>query len=208
MNTRRRGDGDHIEMIDMSSRASRYAETKADNSWYLDRHGLELTPELMISKKYKINNFVDLHPVHLDFNNTMQNEYKERLSGDMLEFRKGAIIYIYCYLLGSPPPDVWAGIDGTILNIMNRLSLPRNSRTRVTEILKARYEFDIMNEEVTKQSSRPRLIVEGSDDAVIIILTLEKGLGLGNATILVNEHRCENGDDPVSYSRIRRMCHC
>lgn len=206
MNTRRRGDGDHIEMIDMSSRASRYADTKADNSWYLDRHGLEITPELLISKNYKINNFVDLHPVHLDFNNTMQNEYKERLSGDMLEFRKGAIIYIYCYLLGSPPPDVWAGIDGTILNIMNRLSLPRNSRTRVTEILKARYEFNLTNEEVRKQSGRPSLINEGTDEAIIIILSLEKGLGLGNATILVNEHRRVKGDDPISYSAVQRFC--
>jgi hypothetical protein len=204
MNTRGRGDGDHVEMIDMSSRASRYTETKADNAYYLDHRGLEITPELLLAKKSFINNFVDLHPVHLDFNNSMQNEFKERLSGDMLEFRKGAIIYIYCHLLGSPPPDLWAGIDGTILNIMNRLSLPRNSRTRVTEVLKARYEFDLTNEEAAKQSGRPRLIVEGSDEAIIIILTLEKGLGLGNATILVNEHRREKGDDPVSYSAVQR----
>ena len=198
------GDG-LIEMTDISSRAKRYADPKGNNDYYLYSQGLEVTPESMQSLRNRVAHLEDLHPVHLDFNNSMQNEFKERLSGDMLEFRKGAIIYIYSHVLGSPPPDQWAGQHGTLLNIINRLSLPKNSRTRVNEILKARYDFELTSEIIDKQSGRPSLINEGTDEAIIIILSLEKGLGLGNATILVNKHRREKGDDPVSYSAVQRF---
>jgi hypothetical protein len=195
--------GDHIEMVDMSYAATRYSAKTTDESYYLDSKGLEITPDLVKASATRINN-LELHPIHLKFNTSLKNEHAERLSKDMLEFRKGAILYLYVYVLGSPPSDEWGGLAGTLTDIINRLSLPKGSRTRIKEMLEARYRIEIENEEtLIKSSGRPRLIEESSDEAAIIILSLERGLGLGNATVLVNEFRREKGLDPVSYrSRI------
>lgn len=204
MNRRSSKNNNHIEMIDMGVKANRYSKNTIDNSWYLDSRGLEVTPNTMKSSWVKINNLF-VHPEHLDFNTSLKNENPtERISDKELEYRKKAILYIYVYVLGCPPPDVWGGSTGTLTDIINRLSLPKNSRTRIKEMLEAQYKFEENNEVTEKESGRPRLIEERTDEAAIIISSLERGVGMGNATVLVNEFRRGKGLNPVSYRAVQR----
>lgn len=152
MNRRSSNCDDHIEMVDMSVHATRYSAKAPDKSYYLDSKGLEITPDLVKATATRINN-LSIHPIHLNFNTSLKNEHAERLSKDMLEFRKGAIIYIYVYVLGSPPPDEWGGLTGTLTEIINRLSLPKGSRTRIKEMLEARYKFEVDSEDSDIKSS-------------------------------------------------------
>ena len=122
MNRRSSKNNNHIEMVDLSSQANRYSKNTIDNSWYLDSRGLEVTPNTMKSSGVKIDNF-SVHPEYLDFNTSLKNENPtERLSDEELEYRKVAILYIYIYVLGCPPPDVWGGSTGTLTDIINRCS--------------------------------------------------------------------------------------
>ena len=139
MNRRSTKNDGHVEMVDMSGRANRYSENTIENSYYLEGRGLEMTPSIMKSNGIKNENF-SAPPTHLDFNTNLKSERNtERLSNDMLEYRKKAIIYIYVYVLGCPPSDEWGGSTGTLTDITNRLSLPKGSRTRIKEMLEARY---------------------------------------------------------------------
>ena len=194
MNRRSSIKDDHIEMVDMSYQARKYSQQTIDNSYYLESKGLEITPNLIKSSGIKIDN-LSVPSVHLDFNTSLKNEQnKERLSNDMLEYRKKAILYIYVSVLGCPPPDEWGGSTGTLTDIINRLSLPKRSRTRIKEMLEARYKMEVNNEVLdTKLSGRPRLIEERTERAAIIISSLERGVGIGNATVLVNEFRRDKG---------------
>ena len=56
-------------------------------------------------------------------------------SGGYLK-RKAGIEYVFEHLLGSPPEDQWGGSDGTVANIMFRLSIPKNSYRQVQKILR------------------------------------------------------------------------
>ena len=106
MNRRSSKNNNHIEMVDLSSQANRYSKNTIDNSWYLDSRGLEVTPNTMKSSGVKIDNF-SVHPEYLDFNTSLKNENPtERISDEELEYRKKAILYIYSYVLGCPPPSL------------------------------------------------------------------------------------------------------
>ena len=195
----------HIFLVDRSVKATRYEANSSNQEYFLDRKAVEVTPLSVKASSLKINK-LDILPLNLSFNNSTQNEYTEKLSGDLLIFRKGAIIYIYNRVLGSPPPDDWNGQAGAISDIINRLSLPKNSRTRIKEILQERYDKEVNDEEFEKLSGRPRLIEDGSKDAAIIIFSVERGIGLGSATVLVNNYRTDNDLPPVSYSAVQRFC--
>ena len=49
-------------------------------------------------------------------------------------------------------------------------------------MLEARYKLEENNEVTEKESGRPRLIEERTDEAAIIISSLERGTGIGNGT--------------------------
>ena len=120
MNTRSSNKENLIEMVDLSKRANRYLETSQPKDYFLSGRALELTPEVVMRSASRINN-LEMDPIHFQFNESLKNESKDnRLSNEMLQFRKGAILYVYCYILGSPPPDVWGGPDGSLSEIIKR----------------------------------------------------------------------------------------
>ena len=120
-------------MIDLSSQANIYSKNTIDNSYYLESRGLEVTTNTMKSSGVQIDNF-SVHPEHMDFKTSLKNENPtERLLDEELEYRKIAILYIYIYVLRCPPPDEWGGSTGTLTDIIDRLSLPKGSRTRINK---------------------------------------------------------------------------
>ena len=145
-----------------------------------------------------------------------------RLDGDALAAsRRDAIRYLFETVYGAPPQEEWGGKGGTVVGISARLDIPSNSARSVTNILHELVAVaqNKMGPHVDgssragnydarasyKSGGRAALIMDYSAEGNIVCCAMEAGVGLGQATVRVNQFR-ENCAPPrphVSYKCVQ-----
>jgi hypothetical protein len=130
------------------------------------------------------------------------------LSSEMQTKRREAICYLFSYIYGSPPREKWKRLN-LVLDIMNRLNIPRESYSKVVhvleDVLSQESEGGIYDPQSRKRlSGRRSIIVDDTPEANIIYSSLESGVSITSATCLVNQYRRGRKDPlpPVSWSAV------
>jgi hypothetical protein len=144
-----------------------------------------------------------------------------RLAGNALAAsRRDAIRYLFEIVYGSPPEEEWGGKGGTVVGISARLDIPANSARVVTSILHelvavaqnkmGPHEYGSgragnYDAQAKSRHGRPALIVDYSAEGNIVCCAMESGVGLGQATVRVNQFRenCTPRRPPVSYKCVQ-----
>jgi len=116
--------------------------------------------------------------------------------------RRESIAYVFTHILRSPAESEWKGHDGTISYIQNLLQIPSGSRNTIQKVLHnvvycsvadVPYDSSIDGRINLGNSSA---IKDGSIELQILADALEAGKSMDEATLLVNEHRFEDGSQP------------
>lgn len=117
-----------------------------------------------------------------------------------------AVYYYYVEWLDAPPKEQWKGRDGTIHQIRRKLELPRSARLKIERVLENilccicdGHDFE---GKFFMYTGRPLAIEEGSVEEELIAKWMESHLGFRMTTLLVNEHRKEEGKERVSVSAV------
>jgi hypothetical protein len=98
-----------------------------------------------------------------------------------------------------------------INEIMLRLGIPSNSRTSVLHIVDRIYEChdaNVVYDARATMATRGRKckILEYDEQAKIIYKTLGSGLGISNATIMLNNWRLQNNQPVIAWSTVQSFC--
>ena len=117
-----------------------------------------------------------------------------------------AIYYIYIFLLDAPHKEHWGGRDGTISILRKKLRLPQHTRRKIrrtlSKILECMVNAEPFDGTLGKSTGRPILINSGSTEEELIANWMEQHLGFRMTTMLVNEHRREEGKERVGVSAV------
>ena len=131
---------------------------------------------------------------------------KTRISDGRFEScRRTAIAYFFEYIYGAPPETEWPAV---ISGVIVRLGMSSGSRNVVQNVFLVVVEADKDGHQYDAEKgtqSRKKikfLIKDDSTEAKLICNTLEKGLSVTHATVLVNEFRKVLDLKPVSWSAI------
>jgi hypothetical protein len=102
--------------------------------------------------------------------------------------RKKAIRYLYMHVFGAPKERDWHKMK-LILSIFHMLSIPKNSYSRVKELLHevSREKGDNIGNK--NASGRKALLIHGTTQANIIYKALLNGLTTKDATCVLNMYR-------------------
>jgi hypothetical protein len=120
--------------------------------------------------------------------------------------RNHAIAYHYLKILKAPI-GVWDGKGGVVAEIVKHLGIPKGSGSLVTNVL-LDVEYALTMGEpydgnVDRSGvGRPALVPKDSYELQIIADAIEGGQRMSGATILVNEHRKEDGKEPLGCSAV------
>jgi hypothetical protein len=121
--------------------------------------------------------------------------------------RRNAIAYYYLMMLEAPPKDKWDGKGGTVSLLSTHLGIPSGSGKLVRNVLLdvefalitgAEYDGTVDRSNV----GRPASVSQKSYELQIIADAIEGGQGITGATLLVNEHRAEDGKEPLGRSAV------
>lgn len=108
--------------------------------------------------------------------------------------RRLAISFYFINTLNAPPEQVWSGCDGTISAIIKNFNLPLSSRETVRNILLqvmncAKKGLKYCGNRLQGSGGHNKMIFHDSIEQQIIADAIEDGLGLRQATNLVNVYR-------------------
>jgi len=119
---------------------------------------------------------------------------------------RNAIYYIYVNTLDAPHEEHWSGKEGTIAIIRKKLGLPPHTRRlirRTLDLIISNFKngtvFDGIHESA---AGRPVSIKPGSVEETLIADWMEAHVGFRMTTLLVNEHRKEQGKERLSVSAV------
>ena len=119
-----------------------------------------------------------------------------------------SIYYTWVYRLDAPPEKDWKGRDGTIHSIRRILGMPPHARSKIRRVLEEAMRclrvgkcFDGTIEPKNKLG-RKVLILPGSAEELLMANWMEQHVGFRMTTLLVNEHRKEEGKERVSVSAV------
>ena len=117
-----------------------------------------------------------------------------------------AIYYFYVEHLDAPNEEHWNGRDGTVSLIRKLLGLPPHTRKKIRRTLesiirciRSGKQFEGKYE---KNAGRHVLIEPGSFEEELIANWMQSHAGFRMTTLLVNEHRREEGKEEVSTSAV------
>ena len=117
-----------------------------------------------------------------------------------------ALYYFYVYVLDAPHKNHWGGKDGTISILRKKLKLPPHTRRKIhrtlSNILDCLADGSPFDGSLGKTSGRPVLITSGSTEEELVANWMEQHLGFRMTTMLVNEHRREEGKERVGVSAV------
>ena len=142
---------------------------------------------------------VSCHPVPLDVltpvfesPELLPTAKKARYKDGRDERRRHAIAHLFIDTYGSPPRSEWPSIKTAI---MARLSIPDGSRNSLQTVFEgvesaaaSKNAYDA-NKGISSRKLGKFLIHEGSSEAELVASCLQRGLGVTQATVLVNELR-------------------
>ena len=121
--------------------------------------------------------------------------------------RRHAIAYHYLIVLGAPPKVDWDGKGGTVGKIVQALLIPPGSSNLVKKVL-LDVEYAILTGseydgtvDLTNMG-RPSTIEKSSIELQIIADAIKGGQSMDDATVLVNEHRQEDGKEPLGRTAV------
>jgi len=115
-----------------------------------------------------------------------------------------AIQYQYIDIMDAPHKSYWSGKGGTISVIRKALHMSTNQRRTIKrtlqEITKCMREGVIFDGSIEKENKQGRkiIILPGSFEELLIANWMEAHCGFRFTTMMVNEHRRQQGDDDVS----------
>ena len=119
---------------------------------------------------------------------------------------RNVIYYYYIHRLDAPHEEHWAGKEGTISIIRKHLELPMHTRRKIRRTLehimmciRAGTPFE---GKLGTTTGRHILIQSGSAEEELIARWMESHLGFRMTTMLVNEHRREEGKERVGVSAV------
>ena len=117
-----------------------------------------------------------------------------------------AIYYYYIHRLDGPHEEHWGGKEGTIAVIRKHLQLPPHTRRKIRRTLDKimlciRTGTPFVGQLGTT-TGRHILIESGSAEEELIARWMESHLGFRMTTMLVNEHRREEGKERVGVSAV------
>jgi hypothetical protein len=122
--------------------------------------------------------------------------------------RRNAIFYAFESIHGNPPESEWDGRGGTVPMLLRWLRVGQDSarvvRRTLEDIVDAQgrgVQYD--GSKVAAGRGRPALIKMGSAEAKGIFEALRTGVGVPQATVLVNIAREQQGLPSVSYSAVQ-----
>ena len=123
---------------------------------------------------------------------------RARPTAEMASARRRAIQYFYVHVYGSPPECLWSGrVDakegGVIAKISKRIGISSDSSRLVRKVLDDICASDATEEQYDADASvahgaSPVLTLD-MPEGQIALEALEKGVGLTEATVLVNQYR-------------------
>ena len=117
-----------------------------------------------------------------------------------------AIYYYFIYHLDAPHEEHWGGKEGTISLIRKHLCLPPHTRRKICRTLQCIIHHIRTGTPFTgnyeSHAGRKVLIESGSTEEELIARWMEAHLGFRMTTMLVNEHRREEGEERVSVSAV------
>ena len=125
-----------------------------------------------------------------------------------IRMRRESIAYVFTHILRAPAENEWKDRDGTISYIQNLLQIPQGSCNTIQKVLHnvvycsvadVPYDSSIDGRINLGNSSA---IKDGSIELQILADALEAGKSMDEATLLVNEHRFEDGSQPVGRSAV------
>jgi hypothetical protein len=134
----------------------------------------------------------------------------ERLNAEQKQMQHNAILLLF-QTLGSPPEEDWHG-QFLVTDIMNRLSIPPNTRTHVKSILFEHVAHDTGQKKKLKNHDGPVPIIDKKDlstnsDATFLLNLLETNISHTDVTFFFNQRREEQGLPIVCRSTINRFTH-
>ena len=119
-----------------------------------------------------------------------------------------SIYYTWVYRLDAPPEKDWKGRDGTIHTIRHILGMPPHARSKIRRVLEEAMRclrvgkyFDGTIEPKNKLG-RKVVILPGSAEELLMANWMESHIGFRMTTLLVNEHRKEEGKERVIVSAV------
>ena len=131
-----------------------------------------------------------------------------------------SVAYYFVNVLLSPPKKEWYGQEGTISAIINTFNIKESHlsttmnglRRKIERILCKVVECSrrgVMFDGYPSRSKvgRKLLIEEGSIEECIIADRMESGLGVRMTTAMVNQHRMDEGLEPVCHGVVADHIH-
>ena len=142
------------------------------------------------------------------------NGPSSRPTAEMASARRHAISYVFESIFGSPPEPKWAGRatdreGGIIAKISLRLAIPSNSSKLVRKVLQDTCAAALAGEQYDADASaahgRRALLTLDMPEGKLALEALERGVGIAEATVLVNEFRAAKDEtlEPVSWSAVQ-----
>ena len=131
-----------------------------------------------------------------------------KLTKGMALTRRWAIKDGFERICGSPPEEEWDWPTGCVSFLCDYLQIPTNSKRLVRHVLTMITETEDGKEVDLSAGCRERgfakaRIKDDTDASNVVLTALERGLGLGGATILVNEWFRANGEEPCCYGAVQ-----
>ena len=114
-----------------------------------------------------------------------------------------AIYYFWLHDLDGPHEVHWSGKDGTIAHIQRSLKMPTHTQKKIRRTLEEimrclRLGLPFDGKIHSDSMGRKVLISAGLVEETLIANWMEQHCGFRMTTMLVNEHRAEQGDERVS----------
>jgi hypothetical protein len=119
-----------------------------------------------------------------------------------------AIGTYFMQALRAPHFTLWGGKVGVISSLINTWNLPKNSRRYVKHIIQSTVQCinnKVSYHGLTKRNEsggRPQIIQQGSVEEGIIAEWMEAGLGFRFTTLMVNQHRIDEGNYPIGRNAV------
>ena len=119
-----------------------------------------------------------------------------------------SIYYTWVNRLDAPPEEDWKGRDGTIHTIRRILGMPPHARSKIRRVLEEAMRCLRVGEcfdgriEPKNKVGRKVEILPGSAEELLMANWMESHVGFRMTTLLVNEHRREEGKENVSVSAV------
>ena len=145
------------------------------------------------------------HITAIDLSQHFQHEDKSYLGSPATSLRH-AIYYHFIHHLDAPHREHWGGKEGTISIIRRALQLPPSARRKIRRTLDKIMLCIVSGEpfdgRLGVSTGRNILISPGSVEEELIATWMESHLGFRMTTMLVNEHRREEGSERVGVTSV------